>query len=205
MRSAIFPILAIAAVAHSHPSGATKIKLRLLDHDSFTVTVQVHHDDFTYILPHKISFELGTIVPDEVRGYQMMMENYERARIHLSVDNHPIDNLKIIRWKPGGKGPKDDLTHDEKAFWIGSFTFTFLGKLPPPPRKMLSFNVQMFAEMSLWIGTEPTSEVSFYWHNALLDHQWLGVDQILREPISADSLTSRMQRSAHADGSTTMP
>ena len=182
-------ILFAAVLLHAHPNGTSKIAIRLVDPDSITVTVDANHDDLSNVLRFNVSFGVDTVFPKEVLIYQERLPVYLLSHLNLQADGLPLNNLKIIRWKPNGRGPEDDFTNDKAGFWMSNHVVT-LGGVLPKPRKMLGVNVQLFAEL----GIQPISEISLYWRDSLLVRKWLGLDKTLRFNVAEDSLAAMLQR-----------
>jgi len=173
-------------VAQAHPTGTSKVAISILDSDSMTVTVDANHADIMNIT--KDFLQPDTISFAQAQLFQKRTADYLLSRVKVQVDGRPED-LKVLRWKPNGKGPEDGFYHDDAAFGSMDNIITFEGALPPPHKK-LDVTVQLFAEF----GISPISEVSLYWHDTLLVRQWLGLDRTLHLYVSSDSLLALAQQ-----------
>lgn len=181
----LLPILWVG-IAQSHPSGTSKVEIRILDPDSLTATMDVNHDDIMNVI--KDFLQPDTLSLPQAQLFQEKVSAYLLSRVVVQVDGQ-TEELKILRWKPGGKGPDDGFFHDDAAFSRPDNIITFAGTLPKS-RKNLNVTVQLFAEF----GISPISEVSLYWHDTLLTRTWLGLDRTLKLSIAPDSLKAMLQQ-----------
>ncbi len=190
LRFAILPLLWMG-LAQAHPTGTSKVALRILDPDTLTVTMDVNHEDLMNIL--KDFIQVDTLTAAQAQVFQEKTFVYLHNRVRVQVDGQQED-LKILRWKPNGKGPDDGFYHDDAAFTSSSNIVTFVGILPQP-HKRLDVTVQLFAEF----GINPISEVSLFWHDTLLTRTWLGLDRTLPIYIAPDSLQAMLEQVRHPE------
>jgi len=184
---AIFLPLLWIGLVQAHPTGTSKVSIEILDPGTITVAIDVNHADIMNVT--KDILQPDTLSLPQAQLFQEKTSNYLLSRVILQVDGQP-QSLKILRWKPNGKGPEDGFYHDDAAFGSMDNIITYAGTLPPQSRKKLDVTVQLFAEF----GIEPISEVSLYWHDTLLVRHWLGLDRTLHLYISPDSLTALIQQ-----------
>ncbi len=179
----------------AHPNGTSKVSIHLIDPDSITVTVAGKTDDFCSTVGVAAIMETD---PQKRREktllYQIKVADYLQARVRLKLDGRLVENLKVIRWKPNGKGPEDGL--DSADLWISSQQITLGGALPSR-RENMDVSVQLFAEF----GIEPISEISVIWKDSVLLRKWTGPDRPFRFPVARDSLVVLLDQARHA-GST---
>src|SRR6185295_14897572 len=115
------------------------------------------------------------------------LANYLLARVRLEADHNGPLPLRVLRWKPKGKGPEDGFGDDSAAFNDVRQIVT-LGSRLPAPRHWLTVTVQLFAEYSV----QPVSEVSEVWKDSVVERHWIGLDRVLRLPLDADTLAARL-------------
>jgi len=181
-------VFLLFGVCQAHFSGTSQVDIRLIEPDSITVTADISSDELLNVT--RDVFHVPKTI-EEDRLYRERVAGYMSSHLKVQVDNRPMENFRIIRWKPEGKNEDDGFLGDSLAYWRHRIV-TFGGTLPSS-RKNLNVTVQFFAES----GVQPVSEVSFYWRDTLMQQQWLGLDHDLRFNISRDSLSAQLQRIQH--------
>jgi hydrogenase/urease accessory protein HupE len=189
MKFLVLTLLAITLLFRSpvmaHPTGTSKISIRLIDPDSIVEEVNINNGDLFLATGMVYAESLNA----NVALYEKRAQNYLVARVMLQVDGENLKGLKVIRWKPGGKGPEDDFVHDNVALWSSPHVIT-LGAALPKGRRNLSVTVNLWPEL----GVQAISEVSLFWHDTLLDRHWIPIEQTLHYSLAPDSLAAMLKR-----------
>lgn len=158
---------------------SVKVEIRLIDPDSITVQVTALTQDL---------FNTVWVFPDShsddsvFRLFEDRIETYLQARIPVQIDNKNI-YMKVVQWKPGGKGRGDGF--DSTLADTRENSITLGGKLPKQ-RKYLKIRVDMWVERK--DAAETAVEFSLFHHGALQRQTWSHREKTLRFPISSDSL-----------------
>src|SRR3989338_3954310 len=118
-------LLLMPAAIGAHPNGMSKIAVHLIEPDSLTVTVDGNGDDF---MSSTQTSPVGADTPEKKRElcllYQERLLAYLLARVRMEIDGRRVENLKVLRWKPWGKGPGDGFAGDSLALWSSSHVVT---------------------------------------------------------------------------------
>ncbi len=178
-------VLFLHSPAAAHPTGTSKISVRLIDPDSIAVVVEINNGDL-FLATGMVTKDL---LDSNVALYEIRAQNYLIERIQLQIDGVNLRGLKVIRWKPGGKGPEDDFVHDSVGLWTSPHIIT-LGAPLPKERRNLSVTVNLWPEL----GVQSLSEVSLFWHDTLLDQHWVPIEKTLRYSLARDSLSAMLEQ-----------
>jgi hydrogenase/urease accessory protein HupE len=179
-------LLAACPGAFAHPSGTSRIYVRVLPHDSVTVEIDVNSADARNALPNA-PLPSSPFSPAAVETYRRQVTGYLFSHLRVTADNRPfLSPEPVSSSKKGGTGPWDsavafDTTH----------VLTFTGKMPAgSSSRVLKINTQLFPEFEI----QTLSEISVYWRDTLVERKWIGLDKTFRIAASADSLDSRLLR-----------
>lgn len=183
MRSPMFyGLLATPALALAAHYNEVKVAVKLIDPDSVHLEVDADHDDL-----------LNTVMmfPDNkdtalMRVYQTRIEAYLVSRLPLKVDGKGLP-LKVIRWKPGGKGRADGF--DSTSLYSARQVIT-LGAALPANAKKLTLGLNLWAEFQ----RSTVGEIAWFWNGALLDRRWSPMEKTLVYPLERDSLLAAEER-----------
>jgi len=156
------------------------VSIHLIDPDSITLQVTASTEDL---------FNTVSVFPNAgseksvFQLFQKRIETYLQARVPVQVDGKNI-RLKVVQWKPGGKGREDGFDSSLATTLENSIT---LGGILPKHRNYLSTHVDMWMERDDAADTR----VSFsLFHNAiLLKQEVLKREMIWKFPLSRDSLS----------------
>jgi len=178
-------VLLFHSIAAAHPTGTSKISVYLIDPDSIAVEVDINNGD--------LFLATGMLHADyldsNVALYERRAQNYLVSRIMIQIDGQNLRGLKVIRWKPGAKGPEDDFVHDNVALWTSPHIITLGAPLPKDRRKM-AVTVNLWPEL----GIQAISQVSVFWHDTLLDRQWVRIESPLHYSLVPDSLAALLAK-----------
>lgn len=187
MRSPVFyGLLTAPAFAFAAHYNEVKIAVKLVDPDSIRLEVDADHDDL-----------LNTVMmfPDNkdtalMRVYQSRIEAYLAARLPLKVDGKGLP-LRVIQWKPGGKGREDGF--DSTSLYSARQVITLGAALPKSGKKLT-------LGLNLWVEFQHATvgEVAWFWNGALLGRRWSPMEKILTYPLQRDSLLAAEERAKHA-------
>ena len=182
-RNALCMIVLTAPPVFSAHFDQAKLTIRLIDPDSITMQVEADRDDFLNTV-HTFPYEDTTLM----RLYQKRIEDYLLVRIPMKVDGIPLSRLRVIQWKPEGKGRGDGF--DSASLNAQSHAIT-LGCALPKQRKILTLTMNLWLEFE----TETSFQVSLVWKDTLLERRWTSSEKPLKFPVSKDSLMTMIRRS----------
>jgi len=191
MRSSLFYgcfsvlLVAPAAVLAGH-FNEVKLSIKLVDPDSINLEVNADCDDL---------LNTAQLFPDNqdtaaMRLYQVRTEAYLVSRLPLKVDGKGLP-LKVVQWKPGGKGRDDGF--DSTSIYAARQVIT-LGARLPKTRKSLTLRSDLWIEYQ----HETLGEIAWYWNGALLDRRWSFMEKNLTYPLQRDSLVAARERARRA-------
>lgn len=192
--SLFFVLLASVAFSQSDPASEDArgelhfrnagIAVRLVGKDSILVTVGALSEDLQNtvgVFPYEDEF---SVAPDTAnfRLFERKLEVYLQERIPVTVDGKRV-YLRVVSWKPGGKGREDRL--DMPSLYVKNLFITLGGRLPKQG-KNLDITTNIWAERTDAADTE--IQLSLFQDRTALRRLWTRREQTIRFPISSDSL-----------------
>ena len=155
-----------------------KIVIELVGNDSLTVQFCAPAEDMVNtvgIIPD------GNADKEPYRLYEKRMEAYLQDKVPVAVNRKRLF-LKVVQWKPGGKGREDGF--DSAAIYSPQ-KILFASKLPPP-RDYLDVTANVWTERTDAGNT--LVEYNFVQDGTLLKRLWTGREKRVRFSLSPDSL-----------------
>lgn len=183
-------MLATFTTPFAHPSGTSRAIIRLLDNDSLTLELDANMLD----VMEAVATPAATVPFDaeRTRLFQQRAAHYLLSRSALAAGGREsgarsVIDPHVVSWKPGGRGPDDDLAGDSVAARDTVLILTYGGVLPEGATA-LTFSAALFPEF----GVQALCETSVYWKDTLIERRWLTLDKTLRLPLARDSLDARL-------------
>jgi hypothetical protein len=170
----------LATTTAAHITGSSTVDVRLSGTDSVLITVSASPTDYEEALHRKLRLGTPAVRRADANAYQEKLAGYLRERLRLETGQESL-RLRVLRWKPDGKGPEDGF--DSASFFRDRHSVTLGGALPAH-RAWMRIGIQLFAEL----GVQPVSEASVYWKGSLVRRAWMGPDQTLLLSLIPDSL-----------------
>jgi hypothetical protein len=172
-----------------HPAGerffhTAGIAVRLVGKDSVLVTIGAGSEDLqntVNVFPYE---DENSKAPDTAnfRLFERKLETYLQERVPVKVNGKGVV-LKVVQWKPKGKGREDRL--DMKSLWVDDLFITLGGRLPKK-RKYLDITAYLWVERTDAADTEV--QFSLFQDYVPLRRLWTKREKTVRFPLSPDSL-----------------
>lgn len=160
------------------------IAVRLVGDDSVLVTVGASSEDLQNTVG-VFPYEDETSPHVDTANFRLLerkLEAYLQARIPVRVDGKALF-LRVVQWKPNGKGREDGL--DMQSLYRDALFITFGGRLPEK-RTTLDVTANIWVERR--DAAETIVQFSLFQDRQALRRLWTTREKTVRFPLHPDSL-----------------
>jgi hydrogenase/urease accessory protein HupE len=184
-------VLSLCGAALSHPSGTSRIAIRIHPGDSVAIEINVNATDAINAL-NKNFTPFQPPPRDTILQYQDQVAAYLYTHLNVSANSRSFLKTVPVAWDKSGKSGNHPW--DSATLFDANHVVTFSGKLPASSvtsgRRLLRVNTQLFPEFEV----QTLSEISVFWRDSLIDRKWIGLDKTYALDVSTDSLDARFAR-----------